>query len=130
MISRAATPERLPVVARGGLLVVRVPDGDALGCACPDRKAHWHRFVRPSHPMVLPSETCSTLGCLGPFDHGATIRKVGPGAFEDRETYIVPLCDACHGRLAGQPFAIKATAGLAPAAPEETCRMDAGSAPS
>ncbi|HEX9009759.1 MAG TPA: hypothetical protein VF804_05285 [Holophagaceae bacterium] len=104
------------------MYVIPVPDSQDLSCACRDWRAHWRRFAPVPHPMVLPSEACSTLGCPGGFSRGVHVRKVGMPSAEDLNLYIIPLCDDCWQASRDHPFRVKATTGFAPADLRTTCR--------
>lgn len=104
------------------MYVVPVPHPPDPACACQDGLEHWRRFVPVPHPMVLRSEACSTVGCLGPVEHGVHVRKIGLQGLGDTQLYIIPLCDACQRAAQDRPFQVKATTGFAPADPRQTCR--------
>lgn len=101
-----------------GLWVTVAPFPEGSCCACPDEKAHWRRFAAPPHPMVLLSECCSILGCLGGFEDALPVRRVGDGP----ERYLIPLCADCLLRVETAPFRIKTTTCFALAEPGKTCR--------
>lgn len=107
------------------MYVLPVPAPDDLRCACGDGMAHWRRFVPAPHPMVLRSETCSSVGCLGGSDRCLRVRKIGLQSLGDPELYLIPLCEACFRAAPSQPFQVKATTGFAPADPGRTCRAGA-----
>lgn len=104
------------------MYVIPVPHPQDPACACRDGREHWRRFVPAPHPMVLLSEACSTVGCLGGFEHGEQVRKIGMQGIGDTGLYIIPLCEACRRVARDHPFQVKATTGFAPADPQQTCR--------